>query len=161
MNHECLFYRQRDRRGRNSHCGVLSMIGNIIKKAIENFFFVIRTQSLWGDLWSGLAVIGWTILASQYEGEPLYNTVFFDLTTIADPYFWIVTGLILGAIQLACFLSLNMKFRWCSAFLASWWWSILALSIYDNDPINPSGALYVIFAIANLASMFRFARAIK
>lgn len=128
------------------------------KEMLDSIKLILSREPWWAEFWSAVASLFWVILSMYNEGATDKYYLYFQLSLLVNPQFWEFTGLLIGLFQMAALLLSSKKLRWAAAFLASWWWIFLSVSLFVNFATAPSLALYAVFACINLFSMIRLAR---
>lgn len=119
---------------------------------------IFGREPWWAEFWSSMAAIGWALVAFSADDIVKERAAFIQLSILASPTFWEMSGVTLGCLQLFALLFANPYGRAFSAFMCAWWWTFITMSIIMNDPRAPSMALYIVFAAINLFSMVKLGR---
>lgn len=113
----------------------------------------------WAELWSATAAILWAVVSIFSHADAQDSVMLGQLESVSSLHFWEITGLIVGFFQLFSLLYGGLRWRWAAAFMASWWWVFLTITIYlASYMILPTIALYFVYACINLFSMVKLVR---
>ncbi len=91
----------------------------------------------WGELFSGLACVGAAVLSWGMDGGLEQHPVIGQLAQLVGGSAIIVSGLVLGAGQVASLVTDSWPWRWVCALFLTAWWSIPVVQVFQTGAQAP------------------------
>jgi hypothetical protein len=120
-----------------------------------NLKVIFEREPWWAEWWSAVVVSCYTAASvfapSEVDARPAFEVLY----EVGTPFFWEVTGLILGISQMVALLADWRRMRWGMAIFLCIWWGVHSVAVYSADPHARIVIFYLAFTGINLFSILR------
>ena len=120
---------------------------------LRHFRDLLQREPWWTEVWSGIAAIAWSKWVLWQPEDLAGRDPYRVIAGLASDATWEWIGFAVGVAQLG---ATGLDCRWARlgmAFLAAWFWFVLAYGLWLGNRSAPGAALYLTYGGANVASL--------